>query len=70
LNPTVVNRMVFDWERIQQVLAFDNPVPTTRTPMGIWRPVVYLVGFCVELTCVHQEILTPWHDVFEPDAWA
>ena len=33
LNPTVVNGMVFDWERIQQVLAIRNPVPTTRTPM-------------------------------------
>jgi len=33
LNPTVVNGMVFDWERIQQVLTIHNPVPTTRTPM-------------------------------------
>jgi hypothetical protein len=32
-NPTVVNGMVFDWERIQQVLAIDNPVPATCTPM-------------------------------------
>jgi hypothetical protein len=45
LNPTVVHGVVFDWERIQQVLAIHNPVPTTRTPMGRRRPVVNFIRF-------------------------
>jgi hypothetical protein len=54
LNPTVVNGMVFGWERIQQVLTIHNRTPTTRTPMGKRRPVVNLVRFCVELAGVHH----------------
>jgi hypothetical protein len=54
LNPTVVNGMVFDWERIEEVLAIDDPMPTTRTPMGRRRPVVYFVRFGVELAGVHH----------------
>jgi len=57
IYPSVVYGMVSDGERIHQVLAIHNPVPTTRTPMGRRRPVVNLVGFCVELAGVHSRIL-------------
>jgi hypothetical protein len=33
LNPAVLYGVVFDWERIQQVLTIYNPVPTTRAPL-------------------------------------
>jgi len=33
LNPTVVNGMVFKGQRVEEVLAIHNPVPTTRAPM-------------------------------------
>jgi hypothetical protein len=33
LNPTVVNGMVFKGQRVEEVLAIHNPVPTTRTLM-------------------------------------
>ena len=54
LNPTVVHGMVFDWERIQQVLAIHNPVPATRASVRRRCPVVNLVRFCIELAGVHR----------------
>jgi hypothetical protein len=46
--------MVFKGQRVEEVLAIHNPVPATCTPMGIRRPLVYLVRFCVELAGVHH----------------
>jgi hypothetical protein len=51
LNPTVGNGMVFDWERIQQVLTIHNSMPTTRTPnvkkasSGLPRQVLRRIGW-------------------------
>jgi hypothetical protein len=57
LNPTVVNGMVFKGQRVEEVLAIHNPVPTTRTPVRRRCPVVNLVGFGVELAGFHRNIL-------------
>jgi hypothetical protein len=37
--------MVFKGQRVEEVFAIHNPVPTTRTPVGFRSPVVYLVRF-------------------------
>jgi hypothetical protein len=37
----------------KKVLTIDNPTPAIRTPVGIRRPVVYFIGFGLELAGFH-----------------
>lgn len=43
LNTSVFNKVMCNKQRIDHVLAIDNPMPAARTPMRIRCPVVHFV---------------------------
>ena len=57
LNPSIVNGIVFAGKWFHEMLAIDNPMPTGGTPVRLRRPVVNLVGLCVELAASHTKIV-------------
>ena len=56
-HPCVVYGTMLDRQRIHQMIAIHNPVPTNRTPMSRWRVVIDLAGNCFVLAAAHPEIL-------------
>jgi hypothetical protein len=57
LNPTVVNGMVFEGQRIEEVFAIYNPAPTICAPVRRGCPVVNFVRFGFELAGFHENIV-------------
>ncbi len=61
-NAGIVNRKVWQAERIRHVLTVDHPMPTltVTAPMRVWRPMVDLAGLGFMLAAIHTGILTRW----------
>ena len=54
-DPCVVHGAILDRQRIHQMIADHNPVPTTRSPVSRWRVVINLPGSCFVLTAAHAQ---------------
>jgi hypothetical protein len=53
-NPSIIDSMVLERKRVEEVLTIHDPMPTVGAPMRFKCPVVYFIGLGVEQAGVHS----------------